>query len=469
MDHTVTDYTYLLGISNAARNIGSTFYIGFMQNYADPKISTSKLDRNLVYIVTNDATNDTSEITVNLHYDHFKLAMKKRSLNLSHDYAIFKNKRADHYAIDQSIAMQFQTKPGFDMALFVINEELISMDGYTALPFQRVPGANDYHYYAISVPGNANTQASRTVNSAILIIGCVKNTIVTIIPSQLVADPLDPSRMIRIGESRTLVVDEFDTIYITSPNDLTGSHVVSDEPISFISGHECGSVPYGRVQCNHLVEQIPPTALWGKQFFISSISLHPGGDIFKMVASSNNTSVNMLCTNSKTGQKSEVHFLIPTEGVSLNVTIETLDSCLVTSSYSIYLVQFIVLDSTTIMVSVPATHQYLNTHWFTTAYAGNVEFKHYMKIFVSQNDFDPSLIKLDGKTISASWNDIFCKEGTLCAHVSQLNLTDGAHVVTHEDHTASIGVIVYGVSQYKSYGYVGGMQLTPFVGEELLQ
>ena len=231
-----------------------------MQNYVDPD-SGSKLDQNVVYIITDDTKK--AEIMVNSHYDHFNLALTKRSLNLSHDYAIFKNRRV-HNAIDQSNAMQFQTKTGIDMALFVINEELISMDGYTALPFHRVPGASEYHYYAISVPGNTYTHS--TVNSAILIIGCVNNTIVTITPTQLIVDPLIPSRMIRIGQSRTIVINELETIYLTSPNDLTGSHVVSDEPISLISGHECGSVLYDRAQCNHLVEQIPPTVIWGSSF-----------------------------------------------------------------------------------------------------------------------------------------------------------------------------------------------------------
>ncbi|KAL5491935.1 hypothetical protein EMCRGX_G017311 [Ephydatia muelleri] len=139
------------------------------------------------------------------------------------------------------------------------------------------------------------------------------------------------------------------------------------------------------MQCNHLVEQIPPTAIWGKQFFISAISLHPGGDIYKIVASSNNTAVNILCTNSKMVQKKGIDVLIPRDGASINVTIEPGDNCIVTSKNSILLVQFAPLDSTTIMVTVPASHQYLNTHWFTTVYGGNVEFKHYKKVFSIQN------------------------------------------------------------------------------------
>ena len=178
--------------------------------------------------------------------------------------------------------------------------------------------------------------------------------------------------------------------------------------------------------------------------------------------------MNILCTNSKSAHTSGADFLIPTAGASLNVTIKPSDSCLVTSRHPIYLVQFVALDSAVIMVTVPATHQYLNTYWFTTVYGGNVEFKHCMKIFVNHNDFDPSLIKLDGNTISASWIDILCKDGTVCAHVSLANLSEGTHVVAHEDRTASIGVIIYGVSQYKSYGYVGGMLLSPSTGEELL-
>ena len=435
-----------------------------MQNYVNLEFSSATINKSMVFIVTEAAKN--VKVRIKSHYEQFSTEITKRSFILSYDYVLINNRKVQS-VIHRSNTVQLQATPGTEMSIFVVNEELTSVDGYTALPFRTVPGVNQYHHYAVSVPRVAKGTESPTGKSAFLIIACVHHTVVTITPSQIANDPINPNRTLTIGESRTFVLDELDTLYFASPEDLTGSHVVSDQPISFISGHECGSVPYGRVQCNHLVEQIPPTALWGKQFFISSISLHPGGDIFKMVASSNSTTVNILCTSSKRVQKDDINVLIPTAGASVNVTVEPTDNCIVTSKNPILVVQFAPLDSTTIMVTVPATHQYLNTHWFTTVYAGNVGFKHYMKIFVSHKDFNPSLIKLDGETVAAAWHDVLCQEGMACGHVGLVMLTGGAHVVSHDNKGASIGAIVYGVSQHESYGYVSNMLLSPLKGKQL--
>ena len=450
--------------STVPTTAGSVFHIGFMQNYVNPEFSSATINKSMVFIVA-EATKNV-KVRINSHYEQFSTEIIKRSFILSYDYVIINNRKVESI-IHRSNTVKLQATPeNTEITIFVINEEYTSVDGFVALPFRTVPGVNKYHYYAVSVPREAKGTQSPTGNSAFLVIACVHHTMVTITPTQIAKDPINPNRTLTIGESRTFVLDELDTLYFASPDDLTGSHVVSDQPISFISGHECGSVPYSRAQCNHLVEQIPPTAIWGKQFFISAISLHPGGDIFKLVASSNNTAVNILCTNSKMVQKKGIDVLIPRDGASINVTIEPGDNCIVTSKNPILLVQFAPLDSTTIMVTVPATHQYLNTHWFTTIYAGNVEFKHYMKVLVSHKDFNPSLIKLDGEAIAAAWNDVLCDERTACGHVGLVRLTNGAHVVSHDNQAASIGAIVYGVSQHESYGYVSSMLLSPLEGKQ---
>ena len=62
----------------------------------------------------------------------------------------------------------------------------------------------------------------------------------------------------------TLVLNRMQTLYISSLDDLTGSRVVSNKPIAFISGHECGTLPNNVLFCDQLVEQIPPTSTWGR-------------------------------------------------------------------------------------------------------------------------------------------------------------------------------------------------------------
>ena len=448
----------LPGTIDDARTLGDNFYIGLMQNYLKPGYSNFSLNKSMVFIATDSSKN--VEVIVKSHNERLTIPITKQSFIFAYNFLTFRNKSVLN-TTDRFKALQFQTKSGTQMSLFVINEEYASVDGYTALPYNTIPGVLTYYYYALSVPKSSHIANIPTGNSAFLIVGWINHTTVIITPTQTVVDPHNPTQMVNSGESTKVVLNEMETLYVASPDDLTGSRVITDKPISFITGHECGNLPNGRVGCNHMVEQIPPTATWGNQFFISSISQVTTGDIFKIVASSNNTAVNILCTNSKREQASDIDILVPRAGTSVNFTVELKQSCIVTSKNPILLVQFAPLKSATIMVTVPATHQYLNTHLFTTVYAGDIKYNHYMRVFVGSNNFNPSSISLDGEKIAASWMDILCKDGAACGHVGLVSLTDGAHVVGHDNSAASIGIMVYGISSHESYGYVGGLMLTP--------
>ena len=43
------------------------------------------------------------------------------------------------------------------------------------------------------------------------------------------------------------------------PNDVTGSHIISDKPIAVFGGHSCGNInSSSEFFCDYLVEEIPP-------------------------------------------------------------------------------------------------------------------------------------------------------------------------------------------------------------------
>lgn len=68
------------------------------------------------------------------------------------------------------------------------------------------------------------------------------------------------------------------------PDDLTGSTIMSDKPIAVFSGNRCAMIPdlSGVVDrwCNHIVEQLPPTDLWGQNFLVFPQAGQPKGDSF---------------------------------------------------------------------------------------------------------------------------------------------------------------------------------------------
>ena len=68
-------------------------------------------------------------------------------------------------------------------------------------------------------------------STCILIVGCESDTIV------------------KVGQL-TVTLNEMETYIHSDSRGLTGKKVVSNKPISFISGHQCQNVPSGVFHCN---------------------------------------------------------------------------------------------------------------------------------------------------------------------------------------------------------------------------
>ena len=143
-------------------------------------------------------------------------------------------------------------------------------DSFHALPITELNNTT-YEYYGISV---ARTVVHNHPHySAVLIVGTENNTIMNLTVTQSVN--------IRVGNITTnlipgrqysFVINRLQTIYIRSLEDLTGTKIITDKQISLFSGHQCGHVPYNIGNCDYMIEQIPPTALWGKVFYTAPLA-----------------------------------------------------------------------------------------------------------------------------------------------------------------------------------------------------
>ena len=77
-------------------------------------------------------------------------------------------------------------------------------------------------------------------------------------------------------------------------NDISGTSIVSNKPLTVISGHECGNVPDNIRYCEHLTEQIPPTVNWGQQYLLTPYFGKPI-QYYKIVAAESRTTYNLTC------------------------------------------------------------------------------------------------------------------------------------------------------------------------------
>ena len=167
------------------------------------------------------------------------------------------------------------TDPGKHIFVSGMNYKERTADAFLALP----PGpVKDTYTYITSSMLWTNRTAGIS-SSLILIVGQHNDTVVTITPTQYVTIPddlLDPNiqDFVRAGQSYTIRLDQLETYQISSNLDLTGSQIVSNNPLSVFSGHQCADVPPGLVDCDHLFEQVPQTSTLGSgSFFLSHLTL----------------------------------------------------------------------------------------------------------------------------------------------------------------------------------------------------
>ncbi len=64
-------------------------------------------------------------------------------------------------------------------------------------------------------------------------------------------------------------------------------------------------------------------------------------------------------------------------------------------------------------------------------------------------------------SLVTGWRNVVCSSGEICGHISRTNVSAGAHSIRHQNNSAVLGVSVYGFDTKNSYGYPGGMRLSP--------
>ncbi len=93
-------------------------------------------------------------------------------------------------------------------------------------------------------------------------------------------------------------------------SDLGGSLIVSDKPISVLSGNHCGQVPFDVSACDYMIEQEVPTEFWGKKYYIPPVYSRRKASIIRLYANESNTvfkqnGLEFWISKSKWGQENE--------------------------------------------------------------------------------------------------------------------------------------------------------------------
>ena len=457
---------YLLSIIASLGTAANEYFVGFFKNYRGISTITLFITTAESVPVPFTVSNSTGQV-----YSGTATNSMAISVILPTSFAVLNDTVRDGGVwVHTTDASKELTVNG------VNNNTRSSIDVFVALPCHDYQKQN-YTYYAVS------THFGRTINSEInaeglvsevLLVGCENGTELTITPTQTIEIPSDLVRggnssvTVSSGESYTVSLDRLQTFLLSSTLDLTASKVVSNKPISFFSGHECADVPVGVRACDHLVEQLPPTITWGRQFFVVSSLEKTAGEQYKLITSAATTTVVCYCYTSG-GRVSET-FITTFNGAGRSHEFHIGQNmfCSLQASNPVLLVQFAIgagrepsYYGDPFMMMIPPVEQYSNNYTFVTQSG----FQNAITVTVASEFFNSEDIVLNGNSLdSANWTEIYCSTQTVCGYGTQVSVSVGRNFIHHCAPTARLGTFVYGFRRGTGYGYPAGMQLNPISG-----
>ena len=410
-------------VGNVLESSSSQFIVGFARN-DDAGVDSATL-RLFISSMEPDPVSVTVETLTGFNFTGLATNNGTLTIEIPNTFQVFssseRNKGIGVTAEGQS-----------NIVVYGLNYDMFTSDAYLALPCDRLP-VEQYEYYGISY--NSGSFGL----SHILIVGCEDDTVVQV-------------------DSQSIPLNRMETYLIESITDITGTKLLSNKPLVVYPGHRCANIPSDITFCDHITEQVPPTAVWGRNFLSASFSGRSSGDLYRMLASQDTTTAIVNCnTFNET-------YSLASAGTWQEFSTPDMSFCSITSDKPLLVMQF-GLGNSLDGVGDPFVMMITPVEQYSNNYVLNVlpEFStNFITIYVIPEDYQPQDIIVDDDNLeNANWTEVLCSDSTICGYITYVALTPGEHQVHHVDATAHVGVSAYGFNIFNSYGYPGGLQLAP--------
>jgi RHS repeat-associated protein len=312
-------------------------------------------------------------------------------------------------------------------------------DGFLALPSNTL-GTN---YAVLSFP-NSNYYGPGT---GFGITATKDGTTATIVPSVAIGSrqALAPYT-ITLNQGQTYQLKDESRIGVIGgtqgPNvDLTGTVITSNNPIAVFGSHNCASSPDS---CGQLIEQLPPTNLWGQNFVLMPYANALQNTILHVLASVDGTHVLLNGKGVATLNHSEF-----TEQVLTGPSVLSADSPVLVAQYGGQ------GDSYPSMAIVPPFEQFGGSYTISSPFntqpgQGKADF---INVIAPTSAANSGGIFFDGNSVSST---AFTPIGTSGFSGAQVFVTPGPHTVTG---ILPFHITAYGYADDDGYAYPGGMCL----------
>jgi hypothetical protein len=391
---------------------GTEFWIAFLQNLGTP---------NLQLFITSDVnTTGTVEIP---------------GLAFSTPFTVITN-TVTTVALPSSAALSgtgiqergIHITAAEEVTVYALNQISATTDAFLALPVDIL----NIDYYVMTY---ANTIVHTSAAEQFGIVALFDNTNVDITVPGETTKTIVLNRGQAYQEQRTG----------SGLNVLTGTRIQSDKPVAVFGGNRCTNIPFNQsvFACDHVVEQIPPLASWGKTFFTVPLATRQNGDTFRILAGQDNTIVQINGTDVATLNAGQHH-----EQIINGRSVITASKPVLVAQYS-NSSSFDNVTSDPFMLIIPPVEQALSQYTFSTPGSGFAQ--NFVNVVAPNNTVGNIL--LDGTPISA---DSFVPIGTTNFSGAQVSVGVGSHTITGPE---PFSIYSYGFASFDSYGYPGGLAL----------
>ena len=439
-------------LPNCLANYGTEFYIGAMRNYEGVTeafklyISTPSVSSVEYIVEINNGVQGTGNVTYN------------SPAVISLPVSLVTN---DHFYSSRFKGVYVYSAHGGLLSVLVVNDQENTIGDYLAYSHQNLE-LSQYQYYAVST----GTLGANHL-SEVLLIGNEDNTTVTVVPTQTVTVPVDiqtngGSRTVAAGSSFTFTIHRMQTFLIGVPVlDISGTSIISDKPLTVVSGHECGNVPL-ICCCQHITEQIPPTVTWGTNFFLTPYFGHSVGPYFKVVASESQTTLILTCTLNNIISSNTTYLELAGDVTTFELNLSGSSYCYIESDKPILVTQLgpsITDYGDPVISMLPPLEQHQQSITLVVP-----SFSDITTLYVNIASTKKGPVLLDGQSISVTWNDIYDKNNNTVGYGAQIQFSYSPTSVSYTISMQSrFSALVYGFGHNQGFSYSAGVNLKQLV------
>ncbi len=370
--------------------------------------------------------------------------------------------------IPEKIAIQI--KSDIPITVYCFSSKLTTSDSYSAIPVSRW----GKKYIVASYPNDQYVAPERENldsltkfvprSSQFLIIAAYDGTVINFAPKANTrgGKSANQNYQVTLNQGDVYLVQSYP--FPKGFGDLTGTIITGNKPFGLLAGHVRTAIPqnapYPFDSKDHLVEMLPPTYAWGKNYISAPFGVNSKGDLFRIVALEPETivevkksdgSISYLPINSAGGYYEVKNLNIPIIW-NANKPIQIVQYMQHTGEFG---------DSKEYdpsMVVLPPVEQFVNEILFLTPRNYRVEdqFKEHRVAIVFENSALATLA-LDGQKITDIWDVTIENVPNTNYSWTSIRLKEGRHKLSST--TGKFSGVLYAYGFHDSYAMSLGNSL----------